>query len=81
MNEWNKVSTDCVNASSVNIFKIKTVKYLGRLYIDEKFSINQWLPCPFAIWIFALDGNLFLILLNLLEYLPPLLSEFTIFFK
>ena len=59
MNEWNKVSTDCVTVSSMNMFKNKTIKYLGRLYTNEIFSINQWLPCPFAIWIFALNGNLF----------------------
>ena len=26
--------------------------------MKETLSINQRLPCPFAIWAFALDGNL-----------------------
>ena len=29
-NEWNKLSTDCVNANSVNTFKNKIDKYLRR---------------------------------------------------
>ena len=29
-NEWNKLSTDCVTASSVNIFKNKVDTYLRR---------------------------------------------------
>ena len=44
----------CVNASSVNMFKNRIDRYLaGGLHIDENFvglSINQWLPCPLAIW-------------------------------
>ena len=37
INEWNKLSTDCVNASSVNMVKNKIGKYLmGGLHIDEK---------------------------------------------
>ena len=46
-NEWNKLSNECVNASSVNMSD------KGVLYIDDKIiglSINQWLPCPLAIW-------------------------------
>ena len=31
MNEWNKLSTDCVNASSVNMFKNKVDKCLRRV--------------------------------------------------
>ena len=30
MNEWNKLSTDCVTASSVNMFKNKVDTYLRR---------------------------------------------------
>ena len=30
INEWNKLSTDCVNASTVNIFKNKVDTYLRR---------------------------------------------------
>ena len=30
INEWNKLSTDCVNASSVNMFKNKVDTYLRR---------------------------------------------------
>ena len=30
MNEWNKLSTDCVTASSVNMFKSKVDTYLRR---------------------------------------------------
>ena len=28
LNIWNKVPTDCVNATSVNLFKIRIDKYL-----------------------------------------------------
>ena len=28
LNEWNKLSNDCVNASSVNMFKNKIERYL-----------------------------------------------------
>ena len=43
--EWNKLSNDCVNASSLNIFDT------GGLYVDGRIvglSISQWLPCPFV---------------------------------
>ena len=37
INEWNKLSTDCVTASSVNMFKNKIDTYQeGGLHIDEK---------------------------------------------
>ena len=38
INEWNKLATDCVNASSVNIFNNKVDKYLRRngFHTDEK---------------------------------------------
>ena len=30
INEWNKLSNDCIDASSVNMFKNKTDRYLIR---------------------------------------------------
>ena len=51
INEWNKLPNDCVNTSSVNMFKNRIDRYL--IHIDEKIvglSISQWLPCPLAIW-------------------------------
>ena len=53
INEWNKLSKDCVTASSVNMFKNKVDTYLRIV----GHSISQWLPCPLAIWAFALDGK------------------------
>ena len=55
INEWNKLPNDCVNASSVNMFKrrISQIFDMGGLHIDEKIvglSISQWLLCPLAIW-------------------------------
>ena len=55
INEWNKLPNDCVNASSVNMFKnrIDKISDKGGLHIDEKIVgllISQWLPCPLAIW-------------------------------
>ena len=32
INEWNKLSTDCITASSVNMFKNKVDAYLKRAY-------------------------------------------------
>ena len=67
INECNKLPNDCVNASSVNMFKNRIDRYLIRAgYTYEKIvglSISQWLPCPLAIW------NLFgmAILLNLVK--------------
>ena len=61
INERNKLSTYCVTASSVNMFKNKVDTYFRRAgYIDDKMlepRESQWLPCPLAIWAFALDGN------------------------
>ena len=58
---------NCVTASSMNMFNNKVATYLRRagykkMNIDG-LSISQWLPCPLAIWAFALDGNL--VLLNI----------------
>ena len=37
INEWNKLSNDCVNASSVNMFKNRIDRYLmSGLHIDDK---------------------------------------------
>ena len=37
INEWNKLPNDCVNASSVNMFKNRIDRYLmSGLHIDEK---------------------------------------------
>ena len=33
INVWNNLSTDCVHASSVNMFKNKIDKYRGRLHL------------------------------------------------
>ena len=53
INELNKLSNDCVNASSMNMFKNRIDKYLIRADIDDKvvgLSISQWLPCPLVVW-------------------------------
>ena len=60
VNEWNKLSTDCVTASSVNIFRNKVDTNLRRAGYKLNIvglSISQWLPCPLAIWAFGLDGK------------------------
>ena len=61
INEWNKLSTDCVTASSVNMFKNKVDTYLRRAGYKQMnivgLSISQWLPCPLANWAFGLDGK------------------------
>ena len=55
INEWNKLSTDCVSASSVNMFKNKVDTYLRRADYTYRYikivglSISQWLPCPLVI--------------------------------
>ena len=49
LNEWNKLSTDCVNASSVNMFKNKIDK--GYMYMNAGLSINLWLSCPLDIYV------------------------------
>ena len=52
VNEWNKLSTDCVTASSVNIIKTRLTHISGG-WITHRFkmldSISQWLVCPLAI--------------------------------
>ena len=62
INEWNKLSTDCVTVSSVNMFKYNVDIYLRRAgYTQMKnvgLSISQWHPCPLGIEAFGLDVNL-----------------------
>ena len=76
INEWNKLSTHCVNASTLNMFKNKIDKYLrraGYTWIKKTVgpSISPWLPCPLAIWVFALGDNLvkFFTILNQLAFI------------
>ena len=57
INEWNKLSTDCITASSMNMFKNKVDTYLRRAGYTVGLSISQWLPCPLAILAFGLDGT------------------------
>ena len=70
INEWNKLPNDCVNASSVNMFKNRIDRYLIRTgYTDEKIvglSISQWLPCPLVVWNLLFGMT---ILLNLVKSL------------
>ena len=78
INEWNKLPNDCVNASSVNMFKNRIDRYLIRAgYIDEKIvglSISQWLPCPLAIWNLLFKMT---ILLNLVKLMVNVVSADT----
>ena len=57
INEWNRLSTDCVTANSVNMFKNKVDIYFRKagytLMNIVGLSISQWLPCPLAIWAFC----------------------------
>ena len=59
--EWNQLSTDCVTVSSVNMFKTPLTHISGgrvtHRWENVGHSISQWLPCPLAIWAFALNGN------------------------
>ena len=46
-NEWNRLSTDCVNANSENMFKNKIYKYLKRAgYISLKKPMVSLSTCP-----------------------------------
>ena len=62
-NEWNKLSTDCVNASSGNMFRNKIYKFLreaGYTYMKNCWTLNKTkgflVHLPYGS--FALDGNL-----------------------
>ena len=38
INEWSKLSTDCVHSSSINMFKNRVYNYLvgkGKIYVDS----------------------------------------------
>ena len=60
-NEWNKLSTDCATASSVNMFINNVDTYLRRAdntYMNiVGISIGQWLPCSLANWAYGLGGK------------------------
>ena len=62
VNEWNKLSMDCITASNVNMFKNKLDTYLRRAGYTwmntDGLSISQRLPCPLAICAFGLGDNL-----------------------
>ena len=42
INEWNKLSTDCVTASSVNMFKNKVDTYLRRVGYTQMNILDSW---------------------------------------
>ena len=48
INEWNKLSTDCVTASSVNMFKNKVDTYLRRAGLDKPMASLS--TCHLGIW-------------------------------
>ena len=57
--EWNKLSTNCVNTSSMNMYKTKLKNISGgELHIDENIvdSINFLVHLPSGVLV--LDGNL-----------------------
>ena len=74
INEWNKLPNDCVNASSVNMFKNRIDRYLIRAgYTDDKIvglSISQWLPCPLAIWNLLFEMAILVNLVKSISSLP-----------
>ena len=50
-NEWNKLSIDCVTASSVNMFKNKVnTSQEGGLHVDEKYGFLVHLPSGPLPW-------------------------------
>ena len=53
INEWNKLSLDCVHASCVDMFKNKRGTYLIKAGYTLRQSthgvlVSQWLPCPLS---------------------------------
>ena len=58
INEWNRLPWECVNATSVNMFKNKIDYYFKRygyvlmwaMSITEH-SVSQWIPCPVPSWV------------------------------
>ena len=57
INEWNRLPGECVNATSVNMFKNKIITILKDLGMFRcglsitGHSISQWLPCPVPSWV------------------------------
>ena len=63
INEWNKISTDCVNASNMNMLKNKVDKYLKRVGYTDYNGRTLDGPMTFLfstcyLELFVLDGNL-----------------------
>ena len=60
--QMNKLSIDCVTASSVIMLKTRLTHISGGRVTHKLnnvgLSISQRLPCQLAIWIFASGGNL-----------------------
>ena len=48
INVWNKLSTDCVHASSVNVFKNRIDKYLAKAGFTYLYYYRRRVPeiCP-----------------------------------
>ena len=57
LNEWNKLSTDCVICLRTRLEYISGGRITQRLKHVE-LSISQVLPCPLAILAFVVDCNL-----------------------
>ena len=63
INEWNKLPNDCVNASSVNMFKNRIdISDKGGLHIDEKM--------------FGMANGIAILLNKILSHTPRLLKSF-----
>ena len=81
INEWKKLPNDCVNASSVNMFKnIIDIKIFnkGGLHIVEQIvglSISQWLPCPLAILNLLFGMAILLNLVKSRDHLKTYIAE------
>ena len=64
IHEWNRLPGECVNATSVNVFKNKIDNYFKRsgyvwtwaMRITGQ-SISHWLPCPVPSWVPNTIGN------------------------
>ena len=60
INEWNKLSTDCITASSVNMFRnrVDTSQEDG-LHVDKHCwtLAKSMASLSLAIWAFGLDGK------------------------
>ena len=58
VNEWNRLSGDCVGASSVNMFKNKIDKRAGYTQIEAGLSISQKASLSTCHLELILGGNL-----------------------